>query len=197
MKIITSGIKTMTDEAGNLILCLVVPADRPGDRQAALTALAEIKGSEKIEIEAKPYKSRRSLEQNRMLWALLGKIAYAVSGYTRRTDVDDVYCDLLAEANVKCEYLLALPEALPALRGAYRAVQSVGERVVGEKTLTVFRCYPGSSKFNVSEMNALIDLALDRCGDLGIDDPDIWWIREEQSNYKKEKGVKEHEFQSQ
>lgn len=68
----------MTDENGDLVISYVVHGI---DKQAARAAFDETKKTEgKLEVDVKPYKSRRSLEQNKLLWVLLGKMAAAMSG---------------------------------------------------------------------------------------------------------------------
>lgn len=70
----------------------------------------------KLEVETKIHKSQRSLEQNRLLWALLGKMANALSGNKRKVSTEECYCVMLEEANVSYDYLLALPEAESLLK---------------------------------------------------------------------------------
>ena len=134
-----------------------------------------------MEIEVKQYKSKRSLEQNRLLWALLGKMAEAISGTSTRTTTDECYCDMLIEANVEADYILALPETLPSLRKSFRAIREVigEERDVKGRTLKMYQCFTGSSKFNTAEMTKLIETVLDTLGELGIYDSEIQLAREE------------------
>lgn len=167
----------MTDENGDLVICYVVHGI---DKQAARAAFEETKKTEgRLEIEVKPYKSRRSLEQNKLLWVLLGKMAEAMSGKKNRVSSEECYCIMLEEANVAYDYLLALPEAEPMLRKSFRVVRKVGEREVKGKTLNVYQYFIGSSKYNTQEMTDLIEAVLDKLAELGVYDSEIELARSE------------------
>ena len=160
----------MTDEDGNLVVSYVV---KGYDKNAALLALEETKGVSRLEVEVKAHKSNRSLEQNRLLWALLGKMAIAMSGKKDKLSSEECYCIILEEANVKCDYLLALPEAEPMLRQSFRVVRKIGERVVNGKTLNMYQYFIDSSKYNTQEMTELIEAVLDKLAELGVYDSEI------------------------
>ena len=160
----------MTDENGNLVVSYVV---KGYDKNAALLAAEETKNAPKLEIEVKAHKSQRSLEQNRLLWALLGKMAVAMSGKKTKISSEECYCIMLEEANVTCDYLLALPEAEQALRQSFRVIRKVGEREVNGKTLNLYQYFVGSSKYNIQEMTELIEAVLDKLAELGVNDSEI------------------------
>ena len=166
----------MTDEEGNLVVSYVV---KGYDKNAAQLAVEEMKGIPKLQIEVKAYKSKRSLEQNRLLWALLGKMAVAMSGNRRRVSSEDCYCMMLEEANVTCDYLLALPEAEPMLRQSFRVVRKIGERDVNGKTLNMYQYFIGSSKYDTQEMTELIEAVFDKLAELGVYDSEIELARSE------------------
>ena len=129
-----------------------------------------------IQVELKPRRAARSLKQNAMLWALIEKIAQEQSGYKRKVDVNDVYCEVLEQANCVYEWVLAPQNN--NLAKAYRGVLDFGTRDIitkdGEtQTLHIYKCYIGSSKFNTKEMTDLIECALDICAELGINDSEV------------------------
>ena len=76
-KFIADRTYKMIDENNNLIVSYVVSGY---DKRGAAMAYEESKDLGKLSIEVKKHKSQRSLEQNRLLWALLGKLATAMSG---------------------------------------------------------------------------------------------------------------------
>lgn len=167
----------MTDENNNIVISYVVSGF---DKSAARLAFEETKQSEKkLEIEVKPYRSKRSLEQNRLLWVLLGKMAMAMSGRKNKVSSEECYCIMLEEANVSCDYLLALPEAEPMLKKSFRVVRKVGERIVNGKTLNVYQYFIGSSKYDTEEMTRLIESVLDKLAELGVYDSEIELARSE------------------
>lgn len=176
-KFVAEKTYRMSDENDNLIISYVVNKQ---DRTTALLAFEETKKLERLEIEVKPYKSKRSLEQNRLLWALLEKMAKAVSGVNTTITREECYCIMLEEAGVKYDYLLALPETENELRKSFRALRNMGiQREVNGKTLTMYQYFIGSSKFNTKEMTSLIEAVLDKLAELGVYDSEIELIRRE------------------
>lgn len=167
----------MTDENDNLVISYVVSKQ---DKTTALLAFNETKKADKLEIEVKPYKSKRSLEQNRLLWALLGKMAEAVSCFNTTVTREECYCIMLEEAGVKSDYLWALPEIENELRKHFRAVRSTGmQQEINGKVMTSYQCFIGSSKFNTKEMTELIKAVLNKLVMLGVYDSEIELIRKE------------------
>ena len=165
----------MINEDGDLVVCCVV---KGYNRATATMALNECKG-QMLDVEMRPHKSSRSLAQNRMLWALLEKLAEATSGYKRQSTVEECYCDMLVETNAAYDYVLTLPEAENSLRQCYRVVRKVGERNVNGKTLNLYQAFVGSSKFDTKEMTGLIETVLDRLAELGVYDSEIECARQE------------------
>lgn len=176
-KFIAEKTYRMTNENNDLVISYVV---KGLEKEAALLAYEETKNSEKkLEVEVKPYRSKRSLEQNKLLWVLLGKLAMAMSGKKNKVSSEEAYAIMLEEANVSYDYLLALPEAEPMLKKSFRVVRKVGERKVKDKTLNVYQYFIGSSKFDTQEMTELIEATLDKLAELGIYDSEIEVARRE------------------
>lgn len=79
-----------------------------------------------VEIDIKPVRDKRTLDQNRLMWALLNRLALALSGdIPGGVTAEECYLDLLAEFGAEVETWRVPVKALPALRGAYRVVQLV------------------------------------------------------------------------
>jgi hypothetical protein len=176
-KFIAEKAYRMVNENSDLVVCYVVHGEH---KQAAVLALDEVKNTDKkLEVEVKPYRSKRSIEQNRLLWLLLGKMAMAMSGRKNKMSSEECYCIMLEEANVSCDYLLALPEAEPMLRKSFRVVRKIGEREVNGKTLNMYQYFIGSSKYDTKEMTELIEAVLDKLAELGVDDSEIELARSE------------------
>lgn len=176
-KFIADKAYRMINENNELVVCYVVSGEH---KRGAQLALEELKGSDKkLEVQVKEYRSQRSLEQNRLLWALLGKMAEAMSGNKRRVSSEECYCIMLEEANVKYDYMLALPEAEDMLRKTFRAIRKLDEREVNGRKLNMYQYFIGSSKFNTKEMTELIEATLDKLAELGIYDSEIEIARKE------------------
>ena len=86
---------------------------------------------------------------------------------------------MLEEANVSCDFMLALPEAELMLKKSFRVIRKVGEREVNGKTLNMYQYFVGSSKFNTKEMTELIESVLDKLAELGVYDSEIEIARSE------------------
>jgi len=142
-------------------------------------AIRESKTESELSVEIKKYRSSRSLEQNNLFWAICTKIALETHGAKTRDAVEEVYCQLLEQANAQSEFLLALPETEEMLRKTFRVVRERGDRVFNGKNMKIYQYFPGSSKFDIAQMNELIETALDRCAELGIADSETEMIRNE------------------
>ena len=135
-----------------------------------------------LEVDMKPYKSKRSIEQNAALWFLLTKLAEGVSGSKDKTNVEEMYCTMLEEANVESEFILAPKEIEEALRKSFRAIREKGTRIIEDKNgeskeMTVFQCFIGSSKYDTKQMYDLITRTLLRLDEEGINDSEIEHFR--------------------
>lgn len=167
----------MTDENGDLILSFVISGEH---KHGGLLAFEEIKKTDgALDVEVKKYKSKRSLEQNRLLWALLGKMAMAMSGRATAENTEDCYIAMLESASVKADFLIGLPEVAESLKQVYRIVRKVDERKEKGKTVYMYQCFTGSSKFDTKQMTNLIEHVLDKLAELGIYDSEIEQARVE------------------
>ena len=176
-KFIADRAYRIINEKNELVVCFVINGEY---KRGALLSMEEVKATEKqLEIQIKEHRSQRSLEQNRLLWALLGKMAEAMSGNKRRVSSEECYCIMLEEANVKYDYMLALPEAEDMLRKTFRAIRKLDEREVNGRKLNMYQYFIGSSKFNTKEMTELIEATLDKLAELGIYDSEIEIARKE------------------
>lgn len=119
-------------------------------------------------LEINEVKSKRSINQNNYLWALIHEIA----GHHNASSNDEweMYCYLLSQAGAKYEYMVCLESALETLKQEVRAVELLGYERRENGTLWA-RCkvFIGSSKMNKEEMGKLIDTALEYAEKLGID----------------------------
>ena len=113
--------------------------------------------------EVKEPKSKRSLEQNKMLWQLIHSIA-------KKTDQDDmeVYCALLERADALSDYIITAFDMEDELRKCFRGVRFIRKQEVNGKECNIYKVYIGSSKMDTKEMTELLDITLRLCADLGI-----------------------------
>ena len=114
--------------------------------------------------EIKEPKSKRSLEQNKLLWKLIHHIAKE----TQQDDMD-VYCAILERADALSDYVITATDISEALRKSFRGVRFMRMQEVNGKDCYIFKVYIGSSKMNTAEMNELIEITMQVAGELGID----------------------------
>ena len=113
--------------------------------------------------EVKEPKSKRSLQQNRLLWKLIHKIAKATY-----QDDNEVYCAILERADALSDYVITAMEMEDALRHSFRGVKFMRKQEVNGRECYVYKVYIGSSKMSTKEMTELLDTTLQICGELGI-----------------------------
>ena len=121
-----------------------------------------------VEIDVRPVRNKRTLDQNRLMWALLNRLALALSGDTPGgVTAEQCYLDLLGEFGTEVETWRVPVKALPALRRAYRVVQ-VAEVLDGGYCMA--RLGLGSSSFTRQQMHDFIERIFDRLSEAGVDD---------------------------
>ena len=114
-------------------------------------------------VEIKEPKSKRSLEQNKMLWQLIHSIAK-----NQHQDDMEVYCALLERADALSDYIITAYDMEDELRKCFRGVRFIRKQEVNGKECNIYKVYIGSSKMNTKEMTELLDITLQMCAELGI-----------------------------
>lgn len=122
--------------------------------------LEQIEKNKNYSVSIKEIKSKRSLQSNRLLWAIINDLAKKMNDKE-----ESVYCNLLEDTGAKFDWWIGIKEQKEKLLEYYRAVKITR---FDEKGLAVFKCYVGSSKFNISEMNQLIDKAMTWASEYGL-----------------------------
>ena len=115
------------------------------------------------QVEIKEPKSKRSLDQNRLLW----KLIHSIAKETYQDDMD-VYCTALERADALSDYVITATDMEDALRKSFRGVKFVRMQEVNNKECYIYKVYLGSSKMSVQEMSELLEIVLQMCGELGI-----------------------------
>ena len=112
-------------------------------------------------------KSKRTIEQNKLMWALIHEINVA-RGTERATDDWDIYIEALERAGAKYEYMAVLPEAEGLLKENFRAVQYMNSFEHKGRTFNSYKVFYGSSKMNTKEMTMLLETVLDMAAEMDI-----------------------------
>lgn len=113
-------------------------------------------------------KEKRTLAQNRYIWEIISQIDKKINGYA--SDEMSIYKQIIQQAKIKSEYIIALPDIKKRLEKVFRFVEEIEDRL-SEKgvAMVVFRCYYGTSKFDKKEMKDFIEALIDRAYEEGID----------------------------
>ena len=111
---------------------------------------------------------KRTEQQNKYMWALIGEIDKARNG-DRSNDDWNIYLEALVRAGAKYTHLLVEPEAENMLRECFRAIQVVRRIKVKDKIFNDYKCYYGSSKTDKKEMANIIETLLDMASESGLD----------------------------
>ena len=117
-------------------------------------------------LELKEVKNKRTLQQNKYMWALIHQIAH--NSNMNQNEID-VYSLALEEANAKYIYLLGTPEAEDELRKNFRAVRVVRPTIENGKEFIVYKCFIGTSKMDTKEMTKVLDIIISWAEELGIE----------------------------
>ena len=141
-----------------------------GKIKEIITDLLKLDMDKTYVCEIKEPKSKRSLEQNKLLWKLIHRIAKE----TYQDDMD-VYCGVLERADALSDYVITAVDMEEALRKSFRGVRFIRMQEVNGKECFVYKVYLGSSKMNTAEMNELIEITMQVCGELGIDTREEWY----------------------
>lgn len=118
-----------------------------------------------VEVEIRPVRDRRTLQQNRLMWALLTKMAKHYGNMTPEA----CYLDLLQDAGIDTEIWQVSVQALPVIKKE-RKIVDVQEML--DNDVCVVRVGLGSSTFTRAEMSEFIDRIFDRLAEMGVDDPE-------------------------
>jgi hypothetical protein len=120
----------------------------------------DLKDKDKLSIEIKPYRERRSLNANAYAWLLIGKIADIL-----RAGKDEIYLKCLKRYGQS--ELISVLSHVPI--GNYvKYYEEAGESKLNGKDFTHYRVYKGSSEFDSREMSIFIDGVCSEAKDLGI-----------------------------
>ena len=120
----------------------------------------EMRDKDKLSIEVKTYREKRSLNANAYAWTLIGKIADAV-----RAGKDEIYLKCLKRYGQS--ELISVLSHVPI--GNYvKYYEEAGESKLNGKMFTHYRVFKGSSEFDTREMSIFIDGVVSEAKDLGI-----------------------------
>ena len=120
----------------------------------------DLKDKDKLSIELKQYRQRRSLNANAYAWLLIGQIADIL-----RAGKDEIYLKCLKRYGQS--ELISVLSHVPI--GNYvKYYEEAGESKLNGKDFTHYRVYKGSSEFDSREMSIFVDGVCSEAKTLGI-----------------------------
>jgi hypothetical protein len=129
-----------------------------------VTWLDELEQDVEYSVEIKKVKSQRSLQQNKYMWELLHQLER-----TTREIAMDWYIKALTETGAVVDYVWGTEDTEHTLKKSFRAVQRVKAHKIKDSEGWLYRVIVGSSKFNIEEMNQLLDTVIRYCNEHNID----------------------------
>ena len=120
----------------------------------------DMNGCEKLSIEIKPYREKRSLNSNSYAWLLIGKIADIV-----RASKEEIYLQMLKRYGQS--ELISVLSHIP-IEHYVKYYEEAGESKLNGKMFKHYRVYKGSSEFDSREMSIFIDGVVSEAKELGI-----------------------------
>lgn len=120
----------------------------------------ELKDRE-LEVTVKPFKKKRSLDQNSYAWVLIGKIADKL-----RANKDDVYLTMLKRYG-QGGVIKVSPKNEEAILTALKYYER-HEKLYND-TDKYYRVWAGSSGYNTEEMTIFVDGVISEAKEMGIE----------------------------
>ena len=113
--------------------------------------------------DIKEPRTKRSIEQNKLLW----KLIHSIAKETHHDDIE-IYCTALERADAKSDYVITATDMEETLRKSFRGAKFIRMQEVNGKDCYVYKIYIGSSKMDTKEMTELLDIVIQICSELGI-----------------------------
>lgn len=130
----------------------------------------------RLTLTVEKYRKKRSLEQNRMMWALLTIMSDAYNaGQGEGMTPEKCYIQMLEEFGLEYYFLEIPQKALPAVRKAFKLVHVV--ELLNNDRCTV-KASMGSSSFSTTQMTDFMERIFDRLAEMGVNDPNVttYWM---------------------
>lgn len=135
------------------------------NEKESIREIDKIKDCEKLSIEAKKYRERRSLDANALLWKCLGQLAEAL-----HSEKWEVYL-LMLKRYGKFTHMMVEEDAVEATKLQWRECEIVGYITVNGKKFAQMLAYFGSSRYNTKEFSHLLDGVISEMREMGLETP--------------------------
>ena len=143
--------------------CLTLEINERNDFEALVD---EMKDKDKLSIEVKPFRQRRSLDANAYAWVLMDRLATALS-----KSKAEIYREYVRDIGGNSETVCVKDEAAEKLcegwghNGLGWVSETFKSKLQGCTNVVL---YYGSSTYDTAQMSRLLDLIIQDCKELGI-----------------------------
>ena len=126
----------------------------------------DMNGLEKLSIEIKPFRKRRSLDANAYAWVLMDRLAEKL-----RETKENIYREYIRNIGGNSEMVCVKNNAVERLREAWQKngigwqTETVKSKLEGCTNVIL---YYGSSTYDSAQMSRLLDLIIQDCKEQGI-----------------------------
>ena len=153
----------MTIKRGNAKISIVLDTKDLG-------VVERLKDENKLNIELKKYRQKRSLDANAYCWVLCDKIAKELRKDETSVTKEVIYKDAISQIGT-FEAMIVSEKAFDNFKRIWER-QGLGfiiQEVSRKDKCVKIHCYYGSSTYNTKEMSLLIQLLVDFAKSLGIE----------------------------
>lgn len=105
-------------------------------------------------------RSKRSIEQNKLLWRNIGLIATETGA-----DAMEVYADILEAADAQSEIVATIGAMPKEMAACFRAIKFLNSNSEG---FYFYKAFAGSSKYTIKQCTILLEKTFDIMASLGI-----------------------------
>lgn len=130
------------------------------EQRESIFSLEEIK-EDKLSIEIKKYRKKRSLNSNNYAWELITQI-----GDILRASKEEVYMEMLKRYGQS--QMISVLEEIDVSK-FLKYYEEAGESILNGKTFKHYKVYTGSSEMDTKQMSILIDGIVSEAKELGIE----------------------------
>ena len=137
------------------------------EKTAFLQGYDELKDLEKLSIEIKPYRQRRSLDANAYAWTLINKLAERLN-----KPPNEIYREAIRDIGGNSEVVCVKNPAVKKLRQGWQRngigwmTETIPSKIDGCTNVIL---YYGSSVYDTKQMAQLIDVIVEECKEQGIE----------------------------
>ena len=126
-----------------------------------LSIVEELKKENKLNVELKKYRQKRSLNSNNYAWELITQIANII-----RSSKEEVYLEMLKRYG-QSQMISVLAEI--DVSKFLKYYEEAGESTLNGKIFKHYKVYVGSSEMDTKEMSILVDGIVSEAKELGIE----------------------------